>query len=100
MGWKVLDRLDIDPLSNEFLDPDALPPDLEEIRQREPGGVNSERFKAELQFHRESNMDFFRDLRGTPPQGAAQTRTRPRPAGGAGGAGGGASRFGRVRFRL
>lgn len=62
VGWKVLDRLDIDPLSNEFLDPDALPPALEELRQREPAGVNSERFKAQLQFHRESNMHFFRDM--------------------------------------
>jgi uncharacterized membrane protein len=62
VGWKVLDRLDIDPLSNEFLDTAALSPELEELRTREPGGVNSEAFMAQLRFQRETELNFFRDL--------------------------------------
>ncbi|MCB9914487.1 MAG: DUF502 domain-containing protein [Planctomycetes bacterium] len=62
LGWKVLDRLGIDPMSNEFLDTSALSPELEELRLREPGGVNSDRFATILQAQREEEMSFFRDL--------------------------------------
>ena len=62
LGWKVLHRLDIDPLSNEFLDTASLSPELEELRTREHGGVNSEPFMARLHFQRETELNFFRDL--------------------------------------
>ena len=62
LGWKVLERLDIDPLSNEYLDTAALPANLEELRSREDGGVNSERFQAELDFLREPHLGWLRNM--------------------------------------
>ncbi len=62
LGWKVLDRLEIDPLSTEFLDTEALSPALQELRSRDPKGVLSEGFLTQLAFERETELDFFRDL--------------------------------------
>lgn len=60
LGWKVLEQVDIDPLSVEFLDEEALPQDaLLALRE---SGIQSEAFKSELKIFREPEMYFFRDL--------------------------------------
>ena len=59
-GWQVLDALEIDPLSEEFLDPDALPQNAQDALRRE--GVQSEAFQNELRILREPELGFFRDL--------------------------------------
>ena len=60
LGWKVLDKLDIDPLQTEFLDTSVLPEDVTKVLSKfQPW--DSE-YKNSLQAYREPNLGFFRDL--------------------------------------
>lgn len=62
LGWKVLKSVEINPLADEFLDPDLLPQEaLESLRK---DGIKSEAFKKELDILREPEMGLFRDLHG------------------------------------
>ena len=49
-GWAVLEALDINPESDEFLDMDSLPPRLQELRERD--GLESATFRDALTEHR------------------------------------------------
>jgi uncharacterized membrane protein len=60
LGWQVLESLEIDPLSEEFLDPEALPQNAQDALRRE--GVTSEAFQSELRIVRDPELGFFRDL--------------------------------------
>lgn len=62
VGWKVLARLDIDPLDVEFLDPETLPAELQATLQRE--GIHANAFRSDLAIEREKHLGFFRDLTG------------------------------------
>lgn len=62
LGWKVLKSVDINPLADEFLDPDVLPQDVQESLRN--SGINSPAFENELDILREPEMGFFRDLHG------------------------------------
>jgi len=62
LGWGVLYQLDIDPLADAFLDPNALPANVQALI--EPGGdlAKSPLFRSELDILRAANTSFFRDL--------------------------------------
>lgn len=60
LGWQVLDAVEIDPLDEGFLDPEALPPDLREALDEHK--LDSDEFRSALLFYREPNLDLFRDL--------------------------------------
>jgi uncharacterized membrane protein len=60
LGWKVLNTVEIDPLSDEFLDSQALPQEVQEILRAE--GLTSPAFASELEIIREPEMGFFRDM--------------------------------------
>lgn len=60
IGWKVLRSVEINPLADEFLDPEALPHEAQEALRSE--GVSSEAFQSELGILREPELGFFRDL--------------------------------------
>lgn len=60
LGWQVLESLEIDPLSEEFLDAEALPQNAQDALRRE--GVASEAFESELRIVRDPELGFFRDL--------------------------------------
>lgn len=61
LGWRALDRLGIDPYSSEFLDPAALPLDLQTVGAR-TGYVRSQNFSNQLALLRVEREGFLRDL--------------------------------------
>jgi len=60
LGWKVLKSVDIQPLSDEFLDPEQLPQEAQELLRQK--GINDPAFESEIEILREPEMGFFRDL--------------------------------------
>lgn len=60
VGWQVLDSVEIDPLADEFIDPEALPQNAQEMLRRT--GISDPGFKNELSILREPKLGFFRDL--------------------------------------
>ncbi len=59
LGWKVLRRVQIEPYSLEYLDVEALPPELQ--KQLEASELSAPAFQADLRIHRESHEAFLRD---------------------------------------
>lgn len=60
VGWQGLRMMDIDPYNTTYLDPAALPVELQD-RLREVGSADPT-FQAALESYREANETFFRDL--------------------------------------
>lgn len=62
LGWRALDRMGIDPYSEDYLDTSVLPLELKEIGDRD--GYRSENFRNQLALHRtEREGVFFRNLK-------------------------------------
>lgn len=61
LGWSVLRSMDIEPYDREFLDKEALPPDLHD-RIDELGGYGSMTFSVVLCAWRTQNETFLRDF--------------------------------------
>lgn len=62
LGWKVLDRMGVDPLDRAFLDIDQLPVDVDAVGLSE--GYDSNRFAETVREYREEHISFLRDLPG------------------------------------
>jgi len=62
VGWKALDSLGIDPLSNKYFDPSLLPFEVQNLAQTSPEGFNAPRFKDAVSVYRHEHLGFFRDL--------------------------------------
>lgn len=60
-GWRELERLEIDPYAEEYLDVDALPLDLQALGTRE-GYFRSKNFVNQLQLLRGEREGVLRDL--------------------------------------
>jgi len=60
-GWAVLDALDVDPESDEFISLSKLPPEVSSAF-REPGGLRDADFQAALKKHRQANLDVLYNL--------------------------------------
>lgn len=61
LGWEVLRSMDIEPYAREFLDEEALPPELHD-RIEELGGYGSMTFSVVLFAWRTQNESFLRDF--------------------------------------
>ena len=59
LGWKGLERLNIDPYDERYLDPDRLPARFGKYAST---GYTGREFEAELATHRAENEAFFHDL--------------------------------------
>jgi len=60
LGWKVLAKLEIDPLQMEFLDTSALPEEVTKVLSKyQPWDPE---YKNSIQAYREPHLGFFRDL--------------------------------------
>ena len=62
LGWKSLERMGIDPLDRVYLDPTALPLDLQELARTAPQGYIDPKFLERLAAYRHEHLTFFRDL--------------------------------------
>jgi uncharacterized membrane protein len=61
LGWTVLEGMEISPYAREYLDVDALPPELvDNITQL--GGFGHDTFRVALAAWRDEHEGFFRDL--------------------------------------
>jgi len=59
-GWAILDALDVDPESDEFLDINALPVRVQELREQ--GGLANPAFRQALEEHRAEGYGILYDL--------------------------------------
>lgn len=61
LGWKALDVIGLDPLSEEYLDMAALPPDLQHVARNSTQGLADPRFIEGLSLYRHGHLGLLRD---------------------------------------
>ncbi|MFT5290671.1 MAG: putative membrane protein [Planctomycetota bacterium] len=62
LGWRALERFDIDPLDTRYFDTSNLPVHLQEEALSANQSYSSEPFQRALELHRVNHNDFFKDL--------------------------------------
>jgi uncharacterized membrane protein len=62
LGWNALEEMGIDPFARKYLDPAALPLELQDLARSSPEGYSDPRFIEALERHREEHLSLFRDF--------------------------------------
>lgn len=82
LGWQALETLGIDPYSEDYLDTQSLPVDLQNLAASSPGRFSDPAFVEALASYRASTESFFRDfellcIRPNPLRNDVEDRVHP-----------------------